>query len=70
MREYMENERQAIERKLRTLAARLQRIEDVFDSDIRDIWDEIADIDARLESSYIDTAMDIDAELKRLNGIE
>ena len=70
MREYMENERQAIERKLRTLTARLQRIEDVFDSDIRDIWDEIADIDARLESSYIDTAMDIDAELKRLNGIE
>ena len=70
MREYMENERQAIERKLRTLTARLQRIEDVFDSDIRDIWDEIADIDARLESSYIDAAMDIDAELKRLNGIE
>jgi len=59
-------------RKLRLLSRRMQCCEEIFDREIREMWDEYADVSARIEQ--LDqprmTPEEVDAELKRLNGVK
>lgn len=70
--ETREQEIEAVNRKLRLISRRLQCCEEIFDRELREMWDEFADISARVEQ--LDqprmTSAELDAELKRLNGIE
>lgn len=69
--ETREQELEVLDRKIRLLSRRIQCAEDIIDRELREMWDELADIDARLSGVYPTMSpAELDAELKRLNGME